>query len=241
MVSWALSDGWRLVVGCWSGDLHVRMASVAGGRGRPDGYLCLCWPGAGSPSSSPFPLPCYDRTSWHDTTPRVVGEEEEPELLQVQSGRPGKAVGPIRGEAEPHRPQIAVRAPLHQPGRTRPVDQLDRAVMAHQQVASHLPDGRAGWVWMAADGKQQLVLGWSHARHGGLVGAPAQEPVQPGAEVEQPLVGSSLQRHHPTLSCDETWRRRHCPLALTRIRGPPPRARAGIPKPVVPATKGVVR
>src|ERR687885_1490367 len=57
------------------------MASVAGGRGRPDGYLCLCWPGAGSPSSSPFPLPCYDRTSWHDTTPRVVGEEAEMQAI----------------------------------------------------------------------------------------------------------------------------------------------------------------
>ena len=140
----------------------------------------------------------------------------------MQSGQPGKTVGPIRGKATPHRPQIvAVLAPLHQPGRHPPVDQLDRAVMAHQQAASDLPDGRAGWVWMPPDRNQQLLWGWRHARHGGLVGAPAQGPAPPGADVEQPLVVSLLQRHIPALSCDETWRCRHCPLALTRIRGPP--------------------
>jgi hypothetical protein len=50
---------------------------------------------------------------------RLELRRESPELLQVQSGQPGKTVGPVRSEAKPHRPQVvAVLAPLHQPAAT---------------------------------------------------------------------------------------------------------------------------
>jgi hypothetical protein len=41
MVSWVLSDGWRLVVACWSADLRVRMASRH--RVVLGSVVCLSW------------------------------------------------------------------------------------------------------------------------------------------------------------------------------------------------------
>src|SRR6266496_35327 len=127
---------------------------------------------------------------------------EATQLLQVQGGETGQALGPVGAEAKPHGPRISgVLVALHQTGRHSAVDQLDRAVMADQQVASHVPDGRSGTVRMSADREQELVLRWSNASRRGLVGTPTQEPAQPGAKVEQPLVMPLLQRHDPTLSC----------------------------------------
>ena len=56
------------------------------------------------------------------------------------------------------------------------------------QVAGDLADGGAAGVVMPADGQQQLVLGRGDPGRLGLLPAPGQEPSQPGAEGEQPLV-----------------------------------------------------
>jgi hypothetical protein len=52
------------------------------------------------------------------------------------------------------------------------VDQLDGAVVAQQQGPGDLADGRPIRVGMAADGQQQLVLGWGEPGRSGLLGAP---------------------------------------------------------------------
>ena len=80
MVSWALSDGawwWRAgVVICMCGWL-----AWAEHRVDPMGAFVCVGRAPGRRHRARIPLPCYDRTSWHDITRRVVGEEEEMQAI----------------------------------------------------------------------------------------------------------------------------------------------------------------
>jgi hypothetical protein len=134
---------------------------------------------------------------------------------------------PVPGEAEPDRPRVVgVLAALDQARRHRTVDQLDRAVVADQQVAGDVADGRARRVAVATDREQELVLRRGQPGGDGPVGAPAKEPSQPGAEVEQPLVVPLLQGHGATLTRSIVPRavQARCAPAGGPPRGP---ARAG--------------
>jgi hypothetical protein len=65
-----------------------------------------------------------------------------------------------------------------QPGRRGSVDQLDGAVVTHEQVSSHVPDGRTARVGMPPDRQQELVLRRGEPGRLGLLAAPAEEAAQ---------------------------------------------------------------
>ncbi len=75
-------------------------------------------------------------------------------------------------------PEAADKAGLH-----GPVHQLHGAVVAEQQVVGHLPDGGTGWVGMAPDSQEQLVLGGGEAHGRRLLLAPAQKTPQAGTKL----------------------------------------------------------
>jgi hypothetical protein len=108
---------------------------------------------------------------------------------------------------------VLVDPALQQPGGLRPVDQLHRAVVAQQQVPGDLADGGPARVGVAADRQQQLVLRGREAGGGGLLGAPAQEPAQPGPKAQQAFV----------LGLVEGWHLATVPYR--EARAPPVRAR----------------
>jgi hypothetical protein len=69
-----------------------------------------------------------------------------------------------------------VAGAFHQARGGRPVDELDGAVVAEEQVPCDLTDGRSPRVVVAADGEQELVLGGGEADGGRLPPAPSQKP-----------------------------------------------------------------
>jgi hypothetical protein len=96
------------------------------------------------------------------------------------------ALGPPRRESQADDSLIVVVVgSLHQPCSDGAVDELDDAVVAQEEVVGHLADRRRRSV--AADGKEQLVLGTGEAHGLGLLLAPALEAAQPVAERQQTL------------------------------------------------------
>lgn len=65
----------------------------------------------------------------------------------------------------------------------RPVDELDRAVVAKHQMGRDIAHARGGTV--AAHGQQELVLSGCNARRLGLLLAPVQEAPKTVSEVEE--------------------------------------------------------
>ena len=132
--------------------------------------------------------------------PKVVGERaqrgaEALELLDVQFAQVLEAFGPLGGQLEPDLALVGPVGPAaHEPGGDRAVDELDRAVVAQQQVAGDVADRRTGRVVVAADREQQLVLRGGQTGGDGLPLAPAQEPAQAGPEAEQPRVVVMVER-----------------------------------------------
>ena len=85
---------------------------------------------------------------------------------------------------------VRVRIPLDQTAGLRTINEPDSAVVAQQEVVRDIADRGTGWIWMAPDGKQQLVLGGRQILRARLLRAPAQEPSQASPELEQtPVVG----------------------------------------------------
>ena len=80
---------------------------------------------------------------------------------------------------------VGVGAPRHETHRLGAVDQPDRAVVAHQQVAGDVGHRRALRLGVTAHGQQQLVLRGGQALRLGRPLAPVQEPAQGDAERQQ--------------------------------------------------------
>ena len=78
-----------------------------------------------------------------------------------------------------------------------------------QEVAGDVPDRGAGWLWVAFDREEQLVLGGREVLRAGLLLAPAQESAQAGSELEQaPVVGIGGRRR---ISWRDSVAREHRP------------------------------
>ena len=90
------------------------------------------------------------------------------------------------GETDAHDSMVLVIAStLHQTGRFGTVDELDRAVVAQQQVARDV--GHARRTPMPPDGKEELMLGRRDVGSLGAFLTPAEEPAQAIAKLEQRL------------------------------------------------------
>ena len=110
------------------------------------------------------------------------------QALQVSPGQLVQDAVAIAGQLDPdHAAVVAVRHPLHQPGRFGPVDELDRAVRPQQQVTGQVAHGGGPFFVVSLDRHQQLVLDVGQALGLGLVLAPAMETAQGDPELEQPL------------------------------------------------------
>ena len=101
------------------------------------------------------------------------------------------------GQHEPHHAGVAaVLLPPDHAQRLDPVHQLDRAVVAQQQVLGRLADGRPQVAGVAPHGQQQLVLGVGQPDLARLGLAPAVEPSQLHAEPQQVAEVLVVQRSH---------------------------------------------
>jgi hypothetical protein len=100
--------------------------------------------------------------------------------------------GGREGEAD-HAAVVRVDEALHEAGDLGPIDQLDGAVVAQEEVVGDVADGGRVGPGMAADGEQQLVLLGGEPDGGRLLTTPVQELAQCRAEGEQPLVIAVLE------------------------------------------------
>jgi drug/metabolite transporter (DMT)-like permease len=87
-----------------------------------------------------------------------------------------------------HAAVVLVLQALDQARGLRPVHQADGAVMAQEEVAGRVADGRPARVLVAADGQQELVLRGCQPGGFGLLGAPMKEPPEARPEQEQSVV-----------------------------------------------------
>lgn len=91
---------------------------------------------------------------------------------------------------------VGLAAAGNQAGGLGPVDQLDSAVVAKEQVVGRLADGRTRRIAVTPYGQQQLVLGGGQPGGLGLLGAPVLESTKAGTEREEPLVGGVVKVGH---------------------------------------------
>src|SRR5262245_41634777 len=93
----------------------------------------------------------------HVEHPRSQADLQAVQLLEVGGRERRQAAAAPRREAEPDdAPIVRVDLALDEPGAFGPVDELDGAVVAEQQMFRDVTDRRIAR--MAADGEQQLVL-----------------------------------------------------------------------------------
>ena len=93
---------------------------------------------------------------------------------------------------------VVVTSSFEQSGGDGPIDELDDAVMAQEQVIGDVTD--RGWRAVAADREQELVLRTGETGRLGLFVAPVLEAAQTVAERQQPsevlvLESSTSLRH----------------------------------------------
>ncbi|MEA2564136.1 MAG: hypothetical protein QOH06_5640 [Acidobacteriota bacterium] len=98
----------------------------------------------------------------------------------------------------------------------RPVHQAHGAVVAQEEVAGRVADGRPARVLVAADGQEELVLGGRQPGGFGLFGAPMKEPPEARPEQEQPLVlgVADFSLHGRKFSPGSPWYDPHAFMAI---------------------------
>ncbi len=108
------------------------------------------------------------------------------EMTRAQCLEPRAAVA---AEGDPHDPLIRrIGTPLHEPRGLGAIDELDDAVVPQEEQLRELSHRRGLVTGRAPDREQELVLRGREARRRRLLLAPAQEPPQLPAELEQPRV-----------------------------------------------------
>jgi hypothetical protein len=116
------------------------------------------------------------------------------EMGRSELGKPSLAKG---GQPDPDDPAVPiVWHSLDQSGSRRAIDELDRAVVPLQQVASQVPDGWRLISRMAFDGHEELMLDVREPGGARLVLAPALEPAQACPEGQELLEVLPGQRRH---------------------------------------------
>jgi hypothetical protein len=91
---------------------------------------------------------------------RGQAQGETFELLEVEGRESFQSLSTSVGELQPDHPVVVVVAVSHDKASgIGPVDQLDRAVMAQEQVVGDFAHGRTARVAMAPNGQEELVLG----------------------------------------------------------------------------------
>ena len=107
---------------------------------------------------------------------------------QVRLGQLGYQLISLPGQLHPDYARVGSIGPAaHEASRLRTVHELHHAVMAEQQVAGELADGRLDLARMTLDRDQQLVLDMSQAYRACLVFAPSLKAAQADAEGEEVL------------------------------------------------------
>jgi hypothetical protein len=114
------------------------------------------------------------------------GRREVGQLVEVLLAEGLELACALVGEAQAHDAEVVViLAARDQSSLLGAIDEADRTVVAQDEVAGDIPDGRSARVAVTADGEQQLVLGRCEACGLSVLLAPAQEPAQTGAQLEQ--------------------------------------------------------
>jgi len=107
---------------------------------------------------------------------------------QVRPGQLGYQPVSLLGEFHADHARVGRVGPAaHEAGRLRPVHKLHHAVMAKQQVAGEIADGRRDLARMTLDRDQQLVLDMGQAHRASLVFAPSLKAAQADAKGEKVL------------------------------------------------------
>jgi hypothetical protein len=138
---------------------------------------------------------------------RVHRRREVRQLLEVLLAERFELACAAIGETQAHDAEVVgVRAARDQSGLLGAVDEPHRAVGAQHEVPGDIADRWSVLIAVTADREQELVLGGRQAGGLGVLLAPAQEPAQAGAELEQPsvVIVGGRRRHR-----DELW-----PLAV---------------------------
>ena len=107
---------------------------------------------------------------------------------QVRLGQLGDQLISLPGQLHPDHARVGSIGPAaHEASRLRPVHELHHAVMAKQQVAGEIADGRRDLARMTLDRDQQLVLDMGQAHRASLVFALSLKAAQADAKGEKVL------------------------------------------------------
>jgi hypothetical protein len=118
----------------------------------------------------------------------VQGDRKVMQFGQVRAGQPGYQMVSLLGELHPDHAGVGRIGPAaHEAGRLRPVHEFHHAVMAKQQVAGEIADGRRSRARMTLDRDQQLVLDMGQAHRASLIFAPSLKAAQADAKGEKVL------------------------------------------------------
>lgn len=107
-------------------------------------------------------------------------------FFQMGRGQPIEHQSASRREHEVnHATVVGIEMSTHEPGQLSSVDELDDAVMTHEQVLGQFADRGRGWSGMTPDRQQQLMLLGRDPNRSCLLLAPFQKASQRDTDVEQ--------------------------------------------------------
>ena len=114
---------------------------------------------------------------------------EARQLFEVAGAELLEAASREWGQADADHPLVlAIGLTTDESGGFCSIDESDRAVVAKEQGVGDLSDGRSALVAVAADREQELVLHGCEPDGDGLFLAPAEEPPEADAELEEQFV-----------------------------------------------------